>query len=113
MNDTEMNIQDYFDFLDENDIRIKGTRIGIETVLEDYLNASSPEEIAIRYPILTLEQVYATITYYFHNQPEVDRYLERWRKYSDESWREQLQNPSPAIKHLLKVKQQRHESIAA
>ena len=50
MNSQQIDIIDYFDFLDEDDIRIKGTRIGIETVLHDYLNATSPEEIAIRYP---------------------------------------------------------------
>ena len=36
--------------------------MGLETVLDDYLNGASPEEIAARYRTLTLEQVYATIT---------------------------------------------------
>lgn len=104
-----INMDGYFDFLDKDDIRIKGTRVGIETVLEDYLNASSPEEIAIRYPTLTLEQVYATITYYLHNRRQIDQYLERWRKYAEESWQEQVQNPSPAVKRLRELKRQRHE----
>lgn len=108
MNDKESNMNEYFDFLDKDDIRIKGTRVGIETVLEDYLNASSPEEIAIRYPTLTLEQVYATITYYLHNQHEVDQYLERWRKYAEKSWQHQEQNPSPGVKRLRDLKRRRH-----
>ena len=37
-----MQLEDYFDFLTPDDIRIKGTRIGIETVLEDYLEGASP-----------------------------------------------------------------------
>nr|VFJ69702.1 MAG: Protein of unknown function (DUF433) [Candidatus Kentron sp. FM]VFK24850.1 MAG: Protein of unknown function (DUF433) [Candidatus Kentron sp. FM] len=97
----------YFDFLNADDIRIKGTRVGIETVLDDYLNATSPEEIAVRYPTLTLEQVYATITFYFHNQLELDQYLERWRRYAEQAWREQQQHPSPAIRRLRALKQQR------
>lgn len=109
MNDTKIDMNGYFDFLDKDDIRIKGTRVGIETVLEDYLNASSPEEMAIRYPTLTLEQVYATITYYLHNQQEIEQYLEQWRKYSDESWQKQVQNPSPAVKRLRELKRQRHK----
>jgi len=60
-----------FDFLSADDIRIKGTRVGIETVSDDYLNSASPEEIAVRYRTLTLEQVYAPITYSLHNQKEV------------------------------------------
>ena len=107
MNETDITINEYFDFLDPDDIRIKGTRVGIETVLEDYLNATSPEEIAIRYPTLTLEQVYATITFYLHNQREIDQYLERWRKYTEESWQQQEQYPSPAVERLRQLKRQR------
>lgn len=39
-----MELKDYFDFLSEDDIRIRGTRVGIEIVLDDYLNGISPEE---------------------------------------------------------------------
>ncbi len=70
-----MQLENYFEFLGEEDIRIRGTRVGIETVLEDYFGGSSPEEIAARYRSLSLEQVYATITYYWRNQNQVDRYL--------------------------------------
>ena len=56
-----MELKSYFDFQSPEDIRIKGTRIGIEIVLDDYLEGASPEEIAARYRYLTLDQVYATI----------------------------------------------------
>ncbi len=104
MNLSHIDLNDYFDFIDKEDIRIKGTRVGIETVLDDYMNAFSPEEIAIRYPSLTLEQVYATITYYLHNKIEIDDYLEQWRKYSEESWKEQLHNPTPAVRRMRELK---------
>lgn len=106
---TQLNMNEYFDFLDADDIRIKGTRVGIETVLEDYLNAMSPEEIAVRYPILTLEQVYATITFYLHNQGEIEQYLDRWRQYAEHAWRHQQQHPSPAIQRLQTLKRQRQQ----
>ena len=32
-----MQLEDYFNFLTPNDIRLKGTRIGIETILYDYI----------------------------------------------------------------------------
>ena len=58
-----MLLEDYFDFLAPNDIRIKGTRVGIETILWDYLDLGLfPEQIAARYRTLSLEQVYATLT---------------------------------------------------
>jgi len=101
-------MNEYFDFLNADDIRIKGTRIGIETVLDEYLNAMSPEEIAVRYPTLTLEQIYATITYYLRNQDEIEHYLNRWRKYTQQAWQEQQQHPSAAILRLQRLKRQRH-----
>jgi uncharacterized protein (DUF433 family) len=59
-----MQLEDYFDFQRPDDIRIKGHRIGIETILYNYIyRARTPEEIAEEYPSLTLEQVYATILY--------------------------------------------------
>ena len=96
-----MQLEDYFDFLGPNDIRLKGTRVGIETVLFDYLELGlSPEEIANRYPTLTLEQVYATITYYWANKETVDTYLDACRAHEERARREQELNPPAAVKRL-------------
>ncbi len=95
-----MELESFFDFLSEDDIRIKDTRIGIETVLEDYLTGSSPEEIAARYRSLSLEQVYATITYYLHHRAKVDTYLEAWRQYTAQSEQEYDRNPPELMLRL-------------
>jgi uncharacterized protein (DUF433 family) len=57
-----MELEQYFDFVADDAIRLKGTRVGIETVVRDYQEGASPEEIALRYPTLSLEQIHATIT---------------------------------------------------
>jgi len=100
-------LESYFEFLAPDDIRIKGTRIGIETVLDDYLNGASPEEIAVRYRNLSLEQVYATIIYYLHHQEQIDAYLEAWRRHGEGAWLEQQRNPPPVLKRLQALKAQR------
>jgi uncharacterized protein (DUF433 family) len=102
-----------FDFLSPDDIRIKGTRVGIETVLDDYLRGASPEEIVTRYRTLTLEQVYATITYYLHKQEEIDNYLERWRAYTEAAWEEQQRNPPEFVRELRERIQRRREALVA
>lgn len=103
-----MQLEDYFDVLAPNDIRVKGTRVGIETILFDYLDLGLfPEDIAVRYPTLTLEQVYATITYYWYKQAEVDAYLQACREHEERMRREQELNPSPAVKRLREIAQQR------
>jgi uncharacterized protein (DUF433 family) len=103
-----MQLEDYFSFLAANDIRVKGTRIGIETILTDYLELGLfAEQIAARYPTLTLEQVYATLTYYWHNRQEIDGYLRTVDQEIKQQRQDQALNPAPAIQHLLKVARQR------
>jgi uncharacterized protein (DUF433 family) len=76
-----MLLEDYFDFVAPNDIRIRGHRIGIETLLDEYLDkARTPEEIQRLYPTLRLADVYATILYYLENQDTVSRYLADWEQ---------------------------------
>ena len=58
-----MELESYFDFVQEDVIRIKGNRIAIEIVLEDYLEGASPEEILLRYPTLNLERSANTRNY--------------------------------------------------
>lgn len=96
-----MQLDDYFNFLDSTDIRVKGTRVGIETILSDYLDLGLfPEAIALRYPSVSLESVYATITYYWHNKERIDTYLRAWREHGERMRREQELAPSPAYQRL-------------
>ncbi|MBE9051497.1 DUF433 domain-containing protein [Nostocales cyanobacterium LEGE 11386] len=100
-----MQLEDYFNFLAPDDIRLKGTRIGIETILFDYLfRAKTPEEIAQTYTSLTLEQVYATILYYLHNKQIVDAYMKDWLEWGDRMREEQRRNPNPVVERLRKLK---------
>ena len=95
-----MELENYFDFVQEDVIRIKGNRIDIEIVLEDYLEGASPEEILLRYPTINLEKIHATILYYLARTEEVEAYLERVRQLDEEASQEQLRNPSPFIVEL-------------
>jgi uncharacterized protein (DUF433 family) len=102
-----MNMEDYFDYRAPNDIRLRGHRIGIETILFDYLDGLTPEEIAIRYPTLSLEEVYVTIAYYWRNQAELDSYLRELDAHESRMIREQELNPSPAVQRLRQLVQAR------
>lgn len=95
----------YFNVLSSTDIRLQGTRIGIETILYDYIYRSrTPEEIAKTYPSLNLEQVYATILYYLHNKAAVSEYLTTWIEHGDRMRAQQRQNPSALAKRLQQLK---------
>ncbi len=102
-----MQLEDYFDFLAPDDIRLKGTRVGIETILYDYIHRGrTPEAIADAYPSLSLEQVYATILYYLHNREAVSAYLTDWLEWGRAQRRAQALNPPPVVVKLRRLKQQ-------
>ena len=108
-----MKLEDYFNFLASNDIRLKGTRIGIETILYDFIYRSqSPEAIAATYPSLTREQVYATITYYLHNKKAIDAYLTEWLEHGRLMREKQARNPTPVMLRLRELKAKRQKQSA-
>jgi uncharacterized protein (DUF433 family) len=99
-----MQLEDYFDFQRPDDIRVKGTRIGIETILYDFIHrARTPEQIAQTYPSLNLEQVYATILYYLHNKDAVSNYIADGLEWSHQQLKAQELNPPPGIVRLQKL----------
>lgn len=109
-----MQLEAYFDFLAENDIRLKGTRVGIETVLYQYIHrCQTAEEIEKNYSGLTLEQVYATILYYWHNHEAVSQYLQNWLEHCFQAEQQQDRNPSPAVQRLLQLKSERKSAISS
>ena len=108
-----MQLEDNFDFLAPDDIRIRGTRIGIESVLYEYVHREqSAERSAGSYPTLTLEQVYATILYYLHNREEMDAYLRSWLEWSNQVRQVQDREPPPVVAKLKNRKAELHDALA-
>ena len=104
-----MQLEDYFEFdkFDGRDvIRLKGTRILIEILLDRYLRGASPAQIfQSHHDILSLEQVYAAITYYLHNREKMDEYLKEGQRLADERHQEYLKKgPSPVAQRLIALR---------
>jgi len=105
-----MLIEEYFDFLAPDDIRVKGTRVGIESILYEYIyRQRSPEEIIKHFSTLSLDQIYATILYYLTNKEAVNRYIEDWLEWSHQQRKAQELNPHPASIRLQKIKEERNK----
>jgi uncharacterized protein (DUF433 family) len=90
-----MQLEDYFEFEKFETkfgpverIRIKGSRLRIDTILEAFLEGATPEQIQQSYPTASREEVYATITYYLHNKEAVDAYLRRGEEIAEAYYRE-------------------------
>jgi uncharacterized protein (DUF433 family) len=115
-----MQLEDYFEFekFDWCDcILVKGTRIDIEHLLNLFLAGESAERIHQQFHrYLTLEQVYATITYYLHNKAAMDAYLDRGRVLAEQQYQEHLKTEPPeVVKRLqtLAAEQQRTNTGSA
>jgi uncharacterized protein (DUF433 family) len=100
-----MQLEDYFDFLTPNDIRIKGHRIGIETVLYEYIHRERrPEAIARTYTTLSLEEVYATILYYLHNKEAVTKYMADWIEFGIRAREEQRRKRPELVEKMRQLR---------
>lgn len=95
---------EYIQVCSPADMRVKGTRVGIEHILSAYLAGSLPEEIAVEFPTITLEQIHGVIAYYLRNQADVDAYVARWRNRSRKLRTEQAERAAPeAVQRLRRI----------
>jgi uncharacterized protein (DUF433 family) len=103
-----MELESYFEIINDIAIRIRGTRVGIETIIDAYRAGATPEEILIRYPTLSLLQIYAAITYYLARQDELEAYVQRVRAGQEAAWQEHQQTATPFLIELrARLAQQR------
>ncbi len=60
---------------EDGTIRITGTRVSLDSVVHEYEQGATPEEIAVSFPSLRIEDIYAAITYYLNHREQVEEYL--------------------------------------
>ncbi|MFN8516135.1 MAG: DUF433 domain-containing protein [Thermomicrobiales bacterium] len=64
--------------------RIGQTRVTLDTVVVTFESGASAEEIALRYPVLELADIYAVIGYYLRHRIEVEAYVRERQQLADE-----------------------------
>ncbi len=102
-------LTNYLDFTNPDAIRVKGHRLGIEHILDYYLEGYNPDEIAQELPGLNLETVYAAIAYYLANRAKMDAYLLRRRARNEKAYQEWAAAPSPLIQRLRVLREKQAE----
>jgi len=65
-------------------LRVGGTRVVLDIVVQAFHDGASPEEIVWRFPALKLADVYTAISYYLQHREELDAYLARRREEAEE-----------------------------
>ena len=95
-----MCLDDYFEFISPLDIRIKGHRIGIDDVLNYHFQGLTPQQIIECLPSLSLEEVYACLTYYHRNQKAMDEYMAKLTALRERRMQAFDDNPPQIVQRL-------------
>lgn len=70
------------------ELRITGTRVGLDSVVDLFEEGATPEEIVSEFDSLKLDDVYAVITYYLRHKQEVQSLLDAQDRKAAEDERE-------------------------
>jgi uncharacterized protein (DUF433 family) len=65
-------------------IRVGGTRVTLDSVVWEFNQGASAEEIVDAYPSLRLADVYAVIGHYLRHRSEVEEYLRQREREAEE-----------------------------
>jgi uncharacterized protein (DUF433 family) len=68
---------------EEGAIRVGGSRVSLDLVVEQYENGMTPEDMVRAYDTLALADVHAAIAYYLRHRDEVRVYLKRREEEAD------------------------------
>ena len=83
-------------------IRVKGSRITLDTIIHCFQIGDTVEEIQDNFPTLTILQVESVIAWYFANQQGADEYLRKREIEAAESERQtRLEYDHVALKERL------------
>jgi len=99
-------------------VRIAGTRVAVDTVIDAYQDGATAEEIVQAYDSLDLGDVYVVIGYDLRHRNEVGEYLARWREAAEQVRQEiDQKQPSTSLRERLlarrsQVRHAREESGA-
>ena len=92
---------------DHGVMRVRDTRVSLDTVIFAFKQGATPEEIVADYSTLDLSDVYAVIAYYLQNQAEVEEYLQRRQVERDEMRREmEARFPQAGLRERLLARRQ-------
>lgn len=64
-------------------LRIKGSRVSLDSVVSNFKLGATAEQIAQNFPSLNLADIYAAIAYYLANQETVEQYLRQQEAEAD------------------------------
>jgi uncharacterized protein (DUF433 family) len=78
---------------EQGTIRIKGSRVSLDSVIHHFKLGATAEQIVQSFPSLSLGDVYSSIAYYLTHRPEIETYLEQQKVAADNLQHQLESNP--------------------
>jgi uncharacterized protein (DUF433 family) len=78
---------------EQGTIRIKGSRVSLDSIIHHFKLGATAEQIVQSFPSLTLGDVYSSIAYYLTHHDEMEEYLEEQTVAADNLQGELESNP--------------------
>lgn len=101
----------YLDIHAPDDVRVRGTRVDLSVIVEDYIEGQLPEHMAVNYPTVELEAIHGVIAYYLGHRDAVDRYIARCRERADAIHAKLNEQPvAPVVARLRALKAARSKA---
>jgi uncharacterized protein (DUF433 family) len=91
---------------------VTGTRISLDSIVYAFRRGAAPETIRRSFPLLTLEEVYGSITFYLAHEQEIDEHLRQSELKFDieaQQRREQFRQAPPGLYDRLAQARQESE----
>ena len=103
-----MELEDYFEFLTPEDIRVKGTRIGIEHILYEYVVGRRQKKLPKNFILLAWSRFMRQFCIiYWRDRETVGKYLENWLDYTNKAQAKFDRDPPAFVAKVLKWKLER------
>src|ERR1700730_2169620 len=72
-----------FAVTEQGTIRIKGSRVSLDSIIHHFKLGATAEQIVQSFPSLSLGDVYSSIAYYLTHRPEIEEYLQQQETAAD------------------------------
>ena len=78
---------------EQGTIRIKGSRVSVDSIIHHFKLGATAEQIVQSFPSLTLGDVYSSIAYYLTHRQEIEAYMEEQETAADALQEQLASNP--------------------
>jgi uncharacterized protein (DUF433 family) len=82
-----------FAVTEQGTIRIKGSRVSLDSIIHHFKLGATAEQIIQSFPSLSLGDIYASIAYYLTHRQEIEEYLQQQETEADTLQEQLVSNP--------------------